>query len=118
MENVKEMSKNIYVGNLSLDATEQQVGEMFTPYGKVDSIAMIMDRDSGRFRGFGFVEMEDSAANAAIEALNETEFHGRVLRVNEARPREDRDSGRQNNSSPFIPRSYVDRQKGTPVRTS
>ncbi|MGD2050092.1 MAG: RNA-binding protein, partial [Chloroflexota bacterium] len=63
------MSKKIYVGNLSFDATEEQVLEMFTQYGKVDSIAMITDRDSGRFRGFGFVEMEDSAANAAIKAL-------------------------------------------------
>ena len=63
---MKEMSKHIYVGNLSYEATEEQVSEMFTQYGKVDSIAMITDRDSGRFRGFGFEEMEDSAANAAI----------------------------------------------------
>jgi RNA recognition motif-containing protein len=90
---VKELSKKIYVGNLSFDATEEQVNEMFVQYGKVESIAMIMDRESGRFRGFSFVEMEDSAANAAIKALNDTEVDGRVLRVNEARPREDRSGG-------------------------
>lgn len=92
------MSKKIYVGNLSFDATEDQVRELFAQYGKVDSVAMITDRDTGRFRGFGFVEMEDSAANAAIKALNETELDGRALRVNEARPREDRGDGKRNNS--------------------
>jgi cold-inducible RNA-binding protein len=97
------LSKKIYVGNLSFDATEEQVNELFAQFGKVDSIAMITDRDSGRFRGFSFVEMEDSAANAAIKALNDTEMDGRVLRVNEARPREERGGGsggyRNNNSS-------------------
>jgi RNA recognition motif-containing protein len=100
---VKDLSKKIYVGNLSFDATEEQVNELFAQFGKVDSIAMITDRDSGRFRGFSFVEMEDSAANAAIKALNDTEMDGRVLRVNEARPREERGGGsggyRNNNSS-------------------
>jgi RNA recognition motif-containing protein len=94
------MSKKIYVGNLPFETTEEQVSEMFAQYGKVDSIAMITDRDSGRFRGFGFVEMEDSAANAAIKALNDTELDGRMLRVNEARPREERNSGRQNSKYP------------------
>ena len=98
MENVKELSKKIYVGNLSFDATEEQVSEMFAQYGKVDSIAMINDRDSGRFRGFGFIEMEDSAANAAIKALNDTELDGRTLRVNEAKPREERSNGGNRNS--------------------
>lgn len=70
---------------------------MFAQYGKVDSIAMITDRDSGRFRGFCFVEMEESSANAAIKALNETDKGGRTLRVNEARPREDRGGGGRNN---------------------
>jgi RNA recognition motif-containing protein len=73
---------------------------MFTQYGKVDSIAMITDRDSGRFRGFGFVEMEDSAANAAIKALNDTELDGRMLRVNEARPRKERNGGRRSSKFP------------------
>lgn len=95
---MKELSKKIYVGNLSYDTTEAQVSEMFTQYGKVDSITMIADRDTGRFRGFGFVEMEDSAANAAIKALNDTEVDGRMLRVNEARPREDRSGGNWNNN--------------------
>ncbi len=98
LENVKVLTKKIYVGNLSFDATEEQVNEMFAQYGKVDSIAMINDRDSGRFRGFGFVEMEDSAANAAINALNDTDLDGRTLRVNEARPREDRSNGGNRNS--------------------
>lgn len=97
---MKELSKKIYVGNLSFDATEEQVSEMFAQFGKVDSIAMINDRDSGRFRGFGFVEMEDSAANAAIKALNDTDLDGRTLRVNEARPREDRSGGRRNSKYP------------------
>ena len=74
---MKDLSKKIYVGNLSFDATEEQVNELFAQYGKVDSIAMITDRDSGRFRGFSFVEMEDSAANAAIKALNDMEMDGR-----------------------------------------
>ena len=94
------MSKKIYVGNLSFDATEEQVSAMFAEYGKVDSIAMINDRNTGRFRGFGFVEMEDSAANAAIKALNETDLDGRTLRVNEARPRENHNGGRQNSRYP------------------
>ena len=93
MENVKDLSKKLYVGNLSFDATEAQVSALFAQYGKVESIAMIMDRNSGRFRGFSFVEMEDSAANAAIRTLNDAELDGRMLRVNEARPREDRSGG-------------------------
>ena len=97
MENVIKLSKKIYVGNLSFDATEDQVSELFSQYGKVDSIAMINDRDTGRFRGFGFIEMEDSAANAAIKALNDTDLDGRTLRVNEAKPREDRSGGGNRN---------------------
>ena len=94
------MSKKIYVGNLSYESTEEQVSEMFAQFGRVESIAMITDRNSGRFRGFGFVEMEDSAANAAIKALNDTELDGRILRVNEARPREERNGGRKNSKYP------------------
>lgn len=97
---MKDLSKKIYVGNLSFDATEEQVSAMFAEYGKVDSIAMINDRDTGRFRGFGFVEMEDSAANAAIKALNDTDLDGRTLRVNEAKPREDRSGGNRNSKYP------------------
>ena len=94
------MSKKIYVGNLSYEATEESVSEMLAEYGKVDSMAWITDRDSGRFRGFCFVEMEESAANAAIKALNDKDLDGRMLRVNEARPREDRNSGRSNSRYP------------------
>jgi cold-inducible RNA-binding protein len=100
LEKVKDLSKKIYVGNLSFDATEEQVSEMLAEYGNVDSMAWITDRDSGRFRGFCFVEMEDSAANAAIKALNGTDIDGRTLRINEARPREERGGGRQNNRFP------------------
>ena len=85
--------KKIYVGNLSFGATEQQVRDLFSEYGKIESLAMINDRDTGRFRGFAFVEMEDAAAKAAIEALNGLEVDGRVLNINEARPKEDRYSG-------------------------
>lgn len=87
------MSKKIYVGNLSFDASEDQVREMFAEFGEIQSLAMINDRDTGRFRGFAFVEMEDSAANAAIKALNGKEVGGRELNVNEARPREERSGG-------------------------
>lgn len=86
------MSKKVYVGNLSFSATEQQVRDMFAEYGAVESVAMINDRETGRFRGFAFVEMESSAANAAIEALNGKEVDGRTLNVNEAKPREERPS--------------------------
>jgi RNA recognition motif-containing protein len=96
LENVRNLAKNIYVGNLSFNATEDQVRDLFAQYGQVNSVAMITDRDTGRFRGFGFVEMEDAAANAAIQALNDTEFDGRTLRVNEARPREERSGGNRN----------------------
>ncbi len=95
------MAKKIYVGNLSFEATEEQVNELFSQYGKVDSIAMITDRDSGNFRGFCFVEMEESAANAAIKALNDSELDGRTLRVNEARPREERSGGGGGGSRPY-----------------
>ena len=92
------MAKKIYVGNLPFSATEGQVSELFTQFGEVESIAMINDRDTGRFRGFCFVEMEDSAANKAIAALNDSELDGRTLRVNEARPREERGGGRRRNN--------------------
>ena len=84
------MSKKIYVGNLSFQATEDQVRDMFSEFGNIESIAMITDRETGRFRGFAFVEMEDSAANAAIKALNGKQVGDRELTVNEARPREER----------------------------
>ena len=88
------MSKKIYVGNLSFGTTELQVRELFEEHGTVESIAWITDRDTGRFRGFAFVEMEESSANAAIKSLNNQMVDGRELRVNEARPRNE--GGRSN----------------------
>jgi RNA recognition motif-containing protein len=80
----------IYVGNLNFRTTEQGLSELFGQYGEVKSASIVMDRDTGRSRGFGFVEMEEEGARAAIEALNGQSFEGRTLTVNEARPREER----------------------------
>jgi len=86
--------KNIYVGNLSFDATEDQVRSMFEAYGAVDKVSIITDRDTGQPRGFAFVEMtDDESANKAMEALNGTNLGGRNLTVNEARPKADRGGG-------------------------
>ncbi len=87
------MSKKLYVGNLPYEATEEQVREMFVPHGAVESVAMINDRETGRFRGFCFVEMPDAGATAAIAALDGKEYGGRNLRVNEARPKEEGGGG-------------------------
>lgn len=87
------MAKKVYVGNLSFSATEEDVRDLFSEFGDVESVAMINDRDTGRFRGFCFVEMAPSAADAAIAALDGKEVGGRNLRVNEARPREERSGG-------------------------
>ncbi|MGD0931316.1 MAG: RNA-binding protein [Candidatus Korobacteraceae bacterium] len=83
--------KNIYVGNLSFDATEDQVRAMFEAYGPVDRVSIVTDRDTGQSRGFAFVEMsDDDSAGKAMEALNGTNLSGRNLTVNEARPKTDR----------------------------
>lgn len=79
--------KKIYVGNLPWTATEEEVREFFSEYGDVESIAIIVDRETGRSRGFGFVEMEDSEADRAIEEANGQSLGGRSLRVNEAQER-------------------------------
>ena len=82
---------NIYVGNLSYDMTEAELRTAFTAHGEVDSVRIITDRDSGRSKGFGFVEMpNDDEARTAIDALNGTELKGREVKVNEARPRQER----------------------------
>ena len=81
------MAKKIYVGNLTFDATETELRELFSPHGEVQSAQIVMDRDTGRSRGFGFVEMSEGA-DAAIAALNGQDFKGRNLTVNEAKPRE------------------------------
>jgi RNA recognition motif-containing protein len=85
---------NIYVGNLSYTSSEDELFELFENMGQVDSARIITDRDTGRSKGFGFVEMADSEqAKAAIEQLNGTEFGGRNLTVNEAKPRNNERSG-------------------------
>jgi len=82
---------NIFVGNLAYTATEEDIRQLFEPYGVVDKVNLITDRDTGRAKGFGFVEMpENQEAKAAIEGLQGTELGGRALTVNEARPREPR----------------------------
>ena len=85
--------KKLYVGNLPFDTDEEQIRELFAKYGEVRSVDMINDRDTGRFRGFCFVAMDNSEADAAINALNGYSFGGRPLKVNEAKPREERPSG-------------------------
>ncbi|MEE8111137.1 MAG: RNA-binding protein [Acidobacteriota bacterium] len=84
------MSKKIYVGNLPFSATEDTVRELFQAHGTVESVNLITDRETGRPRGFGFVEMPDEEADAAISTLDQKDFGGRALKVNEARPRENR----------------------------
>ncbi len=85
---------NIFVGNLSYDTTEDSVRSMMEAHGTVDSVNLITDRDTGRSRGFCFVEMPNNdEAQAAIEALDGTTLDGRTIKVNEARPREDRRGG-------------------------
>jgi RNA recognition motif-containing protein len=86
--------KRIYVGNLPFTSTEEEVRELFGQHGTVHAVDLISDRDTGRPRGFGFVEMDDESAAAAVEALNGYLLGGRSLRVNEARPRAERQGGR------------------------
>ena len=96
------MAKNLYVGNLSYSVRDDELKELFSQFGKVDSARVITDHDTGRSKGFGFVEMPDDAeAQAAIDALNGKENNGRTLTVNEAKPREPR---------PFRPRGGFDRR--------
>ncbi|HXY37154.1 MAG TPA: RNA-binding protein [Planctomycetaceae bacterium] len=89
------MGKKLYVGNLSYETTNESLEQMFAAYGSVQSAQIVMDRETGRSKGFGFVEMgSDQEAQAAINGLNGKEVGGRSLTVNEARPREDRGGGR------------------------
>jgi RNA recognition motif-containing protein len=88
------MGKKLYVGNLSYDVDSSQLQEMFSAHGTVESAQVISDRDTGRSKGFGFVEMaSDAEAQAAITAMNGQEHGGRALTVNEARPKENRGGG-------------------------
>ena len=89
------MGKKLYVGNLSYDVDSAALEQMFAEFGTVQSAQVIMDRDTGRSKGFGFVEMgSDQEAQAAIQAMNGKMVGGRSLTVNEAKPREDRGGGR------------------------
>jgi cold-inducible RNA-binding protein len=87
------MSKKIYVGNLSYHTTEADLTSLFEQAGQVDSVSIITDRDTGRSKGFAFVEMGNDDADKAIAQFNGTEVNGRALTVNEARPREERSGG-------------------------
>lgn len=83
--------KRIFVGNLSYNAKEDELVDLFSQFGEVHSVKFISDRETGKFRGFGFVEMDDAQAVEAIEKLNDTTFGGRMVRVNEANERERRE---------------------------
>ncbi len=86
--------KNLYVGNLPHSTTETELRTLFQPHGNVEKVSMVTDRDTGRSRGFAFVEMTDAAeAEKAIAALNGTELGGRTLTINEAKPKTDRPRG-------------------------
>ncbi|MCU0962820.1 MAG: RNA-binding protein [Pirellulaceae bacterium] len=88
------MAKKLYVGNLSYDTSDSDLQKLFESYGTVESVQVIKDRDTGRSKGFAFVEMANGQeAQAAIDALNGKDVDGRALTVNEARPREDRGGG-------------------------
>jgi len=89
------MAKNIFVGSLPFSASEDEVRDLFAQHGEVHSVKLITDRETGRLRGFGFVEMEEEGANAAIEELNGSDFGGRSLVVNEAKERKDRGGPRR-----------------------
>ena len=87
---------NIFIGNLAFTATEAEVRQLFEAYGAVERVQIITDRETGRPRGFGFVEMPDTTeAQAAIAGLQGTAVKGRTLNINEARPREERDESRR-----------------------
>jgi len=86
--------KNIFVGNLNFNTSEDDLRQLFSPYGQVDRVSILTDRDTGRSRGFGFVEMPNSEeGEKAIAALNGTNMGGRTLNINEARPKNERGSG-------------------------
>ena len=87
------MSKTLFVGNLPFNTTEQILRETFAKHGEVQAARIITDRETGRSRGFGFVEMADADADAAVEGLNGFELSGRAITVNEAKPRDERPAG-------------------------
>jgi len=87
------MTKKLYVGNLPFQTTEDDLSEMFSEVGNVESVRIITDRETGRSRGFGFVEMADEDAEKAISQFNGKDMNGRPLTVNEARPQTNRGGG-------------------------
>lgn len=89
----------LYVGNLPFTATEEAVNALFSKHGTVEKVSLISDRDTGRPRGFGFVEMSSADASRAMQALNGTDFDGRPLKVNEAQERERSGGGNRNGGS-------------------
>ncbi|MGF1489319.1 MAG: RNA recognition motif domain-containing protein [Prochloraceae cyanobacterium] len=100
---------SIYIGNLSFDVTEKDLEEVFADYGTVKKISLPRDRETGKMRGFGFVEMEnDSEEEKAIADLDEAEWMGRTLKVNKARPREKRSSfsGGNNRKNDYFKRGF------------
>jgi RNA recognition motif-containing protein len=98
---------NIYIGNLSFDATEEQLRQAFEGFGEVSSVNIITDKHTGDPRGFAFVEMSNqSEATAAISGLNGQDMNGRALNVNEARPRTDRGGGRGGDRGGYRNRSW------------
>jgi cold-inducible RNA-binding protein len=86
--------KNIFVGNLSFNTSEEELRHLFEPYGQIDRVSILTDRETGRSRGFGFVEMVNAEeGEKAIAALNGSQFGGRAINVNEARPKAERAGG-------------------------
>jgi len=90
------LAKKIYVGNLSFQTTESDLSDLFNAFGAVEAVSIITDRDTGRSKGFGFVSMDSEAADKAIAQFNGTDFNGRALTVNEARPMVKREGGFSN----------------------
>ena len=102
---------SIYVGNLPFQATEDEIRNHFSPHGEVHRVHLVTDRETGRPRGFGFVEMDDDAGRAAIEALNGQDFGGRPLTINEARPRDERQRRRTTTADDDEPRRRLRRRR-------
>jgi RNA recognition motif-containing protein len=101
------LANKLYVGNLPYSVSDRDLHELFSAHGAVRSAQVIKDRDTGRSKGFGFVEMADAGeAQAAIDALNDHELNGRKLTVNEARPREDRGAAPRGYAGGFGSRRY------------
>ncbi len=91
------VGRKLYVSNLPFSATEQDLSDKFAACGTVKSVKLITDRDTGRFKGFGFIEMaSDAEAQAAIDSLNGTDYKGQTMKVNEARPQQKRSGGGRN----------------------